>query len=62
MRSYLLHYGYQDTLDSFDMASENTFPPIPMAKDNALNEQGDIYALQHRKILRQVCEDILTNH
>ncbi|XP_039124588.1 LOW QUALITY PROTEIN: ran-binding protein M homolog [Dioscorea cayenensis subsp. rotundata] len=53
VRSYLLHYGYQDTLDSFDMASENTFPPIPMAKDNALNEQGDIYALQHRKILRQ---------
>ncbi|KAH7681487.1 Concanavalin A-like lectins/glucanases protein [Dioscorea alata] len=53
VRSYLLHYGYQDTLDSFDMASENTFPPISMAQDNVLNEQGDMYALQHRKILRQ---------
>lgn len=53
VRSYLLHYGYQDTLDSFDMASENTCPPIPIAQDNVLNEQGDLYALKHRKILRQ---------
>ncbi|KAF8404247.1 hypothetical protein HHK36_009129 [Tetracentron sinense] len=54
VRSYLLHYGYQDTLSSFDWASKNTLPPISAAQANGFSEQGDMYALSHRKILRQL--------
>ncbi|XP_077249779.1 SPla/RYanodine receptor (SPRY) domain-containing protein [Tasmannia lanceolata] len=54
VRSYLLHYGYQDTLNSFDTASKNTLPPIPLVQENGFNEQGELYALSHRKILRQL--------
>ncbi|XP_058097411.1 ran-binding protein M homolog isoform X2 [Magnolia sinica] len=54
VRSYLLHYGYQDTLNSFDTASKSTLPPIPVAQENGVAEQGDMYALSHRKILRQL--------
>ncbi|XP_042491633.1 ran-binding protein M homolog [Macadamia integrifolia] len=54
IRSYFLHYGYQDTLNSFDFASRSTLPPIPVVQENGINEQGDTYALRHRKILRQL--------
>jgi hypothetical protein len=51
VRSYLLHYGYQDTLNSFDMASE-TDPPAN--HQNGYGEPPEIYGLSHRKLLRQV--------
>ncbi|XP_042508888.1 ran-binding protein M homolog isoform X2 [Macadamia integrifolia] len=54
VRSYLQHYGYQDTLNSFDLASKSTLPPIPVAQENGIDEQADAYALSHRKILRQL--------
>lgn len=54
VRSYLLHYGYQDTLNSFDMASKSTLPPIAVVQENGFCEQGNMYALNHRKILRQL--------
>lgn len=54
VRSYLLHYGYQDTLNSFDTASKSTIPPISVAQENGVSEQGDMYALSQRKVLRQV--------
>lgn len=54
VRSYLLHYGYQDTLNSFDMASKSTLPPIAVVQENGFSEQGNMYALNHRKILRQL--------
>eukprot|EP00262_Sarcandra_glabra_P012789 TRINITY_DN3373_c0_g1_i2.p1 TRINITY_DN3373_c0_g1~~TRINITY_DN3373_c0_g1_i2.p1 ORF type:complete len:473 (+),score=78.82 TRINITY_DN3373_c0_g1_i2:76-1494(+) len=54
VRSYLEYYGYQDTLNSFDIASKNTLPPISVAQENGFHEQGEIYALSHRKILRQL--------
>ncbi|XP_048331533.1 ran-binding protein M homolog isoform X3 [Ziziphus jujuba] len=54
VRSYLLHYGYEDTLNSFDMASKSTVPPIYIAQENGSCEQEDImYALSQRKTLRQ---------
>lgn len=59
VRSYLLHYGYQDTLKSFDLASENTYPSESMAQENGFDDQGDMYALDHRNILRQVGSYIL---
>lgn len=54
VRSYLLHYGYEDTLDSFDLASKSTVPPINIVEDNGIDDQETTYALNHRKTLRQV--------
>lgn len=54
VRSYLLHYGYEDTLNSFDMASKTTVPPVYMAQENGFNEQDIVYALNQRKILRRL--------
>lgn len=48
IRSYLLHYGYQDTLKSLDIESEIPSPPASSV------DQGDAYALNQRKILRQL--------
>lgn len=54
VRSYLLHYGYEDTLRSFDMASKSTIPPISLDQENGFEEQEILYALNQRKILRQL--------
>ncbi|XVF30064.1 hypothetical protein REPUB_Repub16aG0024700 [Reevesia pubescens] len=54
VRSYLLHYGYEDTLNSFDLASKSTIPPIYIAQENGFNEQDIVYALNQRKTLRQL--------
>lgn len=52
VRSYLLHYGYQDTLNSFDLANA-TDPPA--SRQNGHREPPpEIYGLSHRKLLRQV--------
>ncbi|KAI3990893.1 hypothetical protein MKX01_026077 [Papaver californicum] len=53
IRSYLIHYGYQETLNSFDLASRSTLSPVPVAQENGSTEQEDGYALGHRRILRQ---------
>ncbi|CAA6660148.1 unnamed protein product [Spirodela intermedia] len=52
VRSYLLHYGYEDTLNSFDIASKNSLQPAPVAQENSI-EHCEAYALNRRKILRQ---------
>ncbi|KAJ4761736.1 SPla/RYanodine receptor (SPRY) domain-containing protein [Rhynchospora pubera] len=49
VRSYLLHYGYQDTLASFENASEAN-PSSALV--NGFGGQLE-YALNHRKVLRQ---------
>ncbi|GLT24981.1 hypothetical protein SLA2020_001400 [Shorea laevis] len=54
VRSYLLHYGYEDTLKSFDFASKSTVPPICVARENGFDEQDTCYALNQRKTLRQL--------
>ncbi|KAA8538664.1 hypothetical protein F0562_028272 [Nyssa sinensis] len=54
VRSYLLHYGYEDTLKLFDMASRSTLPSISLAQENGFNEQDNTYALNQRKTLRQL--------
>ncbi|KAK9110110.1 hypothetical protein Sjap_018170 [Stephania japonica] len=48
------HYGYQDTLDLFDLASVSSLPTAPATHENGFCDQGDSYALSHRKILRQL--------
>ncbi|XAR57461.1 hypothetical protein NMG60_11025614 [Bertholletia excelsa] len=54
VRSYLLHYGYEDTLKLFDMASKSSLPPISLAQENGFSEQDNMYAINHRKTLRQL--------
>ncbi|XP_024973178.1 ran-binding protein M homolog isoform X3 [Cynara cardunculus var. scolymus] len=56
VRSYLQHYGYEDTLHVFDVASQSSVPPITGIHDNGFNEHG-VYALKHRKILRKLIKD-----
>ncbi|XP_042441297.1 ran-binding protein M homolog [Zingiber officinale] len=57
VRSYLLHYGYQETLKSFDLASESTYPSVSSATENGFSDQDDVYALNHRHILRQLIKN-----
>lgn len=54
VRSYLLHYGYEDTLNSFDLASKSTVPPVYISQENGFDEQDILYALPQRKTLRQL--------
>lgn len=54
VRSYLLHYGYEDTLNVFDMANNNSVPPITLPQENGFVEQDCTYALNQRKTLRQL--------
>lgn len=56
VRSYLQHYGYEETLNVFDEASQTSVPPITGIHDNGFNEYGT-YALKHRKILRKLIKD-----
>ncbi|XP_074561534.1 ran-binding protein M homolog [Curcuma longa] len=57
VRSYLLHYGYQETLKSFDLASESTYPSVSSTTENGFSDQEDVYALNHRHILRQLIKN-----
>ncbi|GAB4844799.1 hypothetical protein Ancab_038186 [Ancistrocladus abbreviatus] len=54
VRSYLLHYGYEETLNSFDVANRNSVPPITICQENGFSEQDSSYALSQRKTLRQL--------
>ncbi|GLT77566.1 hypothetical protein SLA2020_491360 [Shorea laevis] len=54
VRSYLLHYGYEDTLKSFDLASKSSVPPVFVAQENGFDEQDICYALNQRKTVRQL--------
>ncbi|PWA87106.1 SPla/RYanodine receptor (SPRY) domain-containing protein [Artemisia annua] len=56
VRSYLQHYGYEETLGVFDEATLTSVPPITGFSDNGFNEHNH-YALHHRKILRQQIKD-----
>lgn len=53
VRSYLQHYGYEGTLELFDMASKSTASPISSLPENGFNEE-DMYAMNQRRTLRQV--------
>ncbi|CAN1235525.1 Ran-binding protein M homolog [Linum perenne] len=54
VRSYLLHYGYKETLNSFDLACKNTVPPILISEENGYDSQDIVYALNQRRELRQL--------
>lgn len=56
VRSYLQHYGYEETLNVFDEASRSSVPPITGFHDNGSNEHA-MYALNHRKTLRKLIKD-----
>ncbi|KAJ6877854.1 ran-binding protein M [Populus alba x Populus x berolinensis] len=54
VRSYLLHNGYEETLNAFDVASKSNIPPIYIAQENGSGEQDIAYALAQRRALRQL--------
>ncbi|KAK8580096.1 hypothetical protein V6N12_070380 [Hibiscus sabdariffa] len=54
VRAYLLHYGYEDTLNSFDLACKSTIPPICIAQENGFDDQDIMYALNQRKTIRHI--------
>ncbi|CAH9082405.1 unnamed protein product [Cuscuta epithymum] len=53
VRSYLHHYGYEDTLQMFEIASKSNIPPISYVQENC-SEEDSTSSLNHRKILRQL--------
>ncbi|KAL3614918.1 hypothetical protein CASFOL_040579 [Castilleja foliolosa] len=54
VRSYLQHYGYGEALKLFDIAAESNLPPIHVVPESGSNEEDRMYALDHRKTLRQL--------
>ncbi|KAG9136734.1 hypothetical protein Leryth_004501 [Lithospermum erythrorhizon] len=56
VRSYLQHYGYEETLASFELATKNSVPPISLVNENNMNEEEDVYALNQRRTLRQLIQ------
>ncbi|KAH0926490.1 hypothetical protein HID58_018746 [Brassica napus] len=50
VKSYLLHYGYEETLNAFNLATKTTVPPILIAEENAIDEDD----LHQRKTLRKL--------
>ncbi|KAK6116690.1 hypothetical protein DH2020_049572 [Rehmannia glutinosa] len=54
IRSYLQHYGYEETLKLLDIAGKSTVPPVSVVPENSLNEKDGTYALNQRKTLRQL--------
>lgn len=54
VRAYLQHYGYEDTLKTFDVESRSTLPPISFVQENGFAEDVSVYSLNQRKVLRQV--------
>ncbi|KAF8116427.1 hypothetical protein N665_0018s0037 [Sinapis alba] len=57
VRTYLLHYGYEETLNAFNVATETTIPPIHIAQENAIDEDDSSYALHKRKSIRKLVRD-----
>lgn len=54
VRSYLQHYGYEDTLRMFDIESKSTLPPISFIQENGFSEDMNMYSLNQRRVLRQL--------
>ncbi|KAK6793408.1 hypothetical protein RDI58_006861 [Solanum bulbocastanum] len=54
VRAYLQHYGYEDTLKTFDVESRSTLPPISFVQENGFAEDINVYSLNQRKVLRQL--------
>lgn len=54
VRSYLQHYGYEETLKLFDIAGKSTVPPISLVPENGPSDEDSMYALNQRSHLRQL--------
>ncbi|KAG2320449.1 hypothetical protein Bca4012_056510 [Brassica carinata] len=54
VKTYLLHYGYEETLDAFNLATETTVPPIVIAQENVMDEDDSSYDLHQRNTLRKL--------
>ncbi|XP_071737838.1 ran-binding protein M homolog [Rutidosis leptorrhynchoides] len=56
VRSYLQHYGYAETLEVFDQATQESVPPITGFHENGFNEHN-MYKVEDRKYLRKLIKD-----
>ncbi|KAF8105749.1 hypothetical protein N665_0156s0003 [Sinapis alba] len=54
VKTYLLHYGYEETLNAFNLATKTTVPPILIAQENVMDEDDSSYDLHQRKTLRKL--------
>ncbi|KAF2582441.1 hypothetical protein F2Q68_00002211 [Brassica cretica] len=54
VKNYLLHFGYEETFQAFNLATKSTVPPIYFAQEDGVEVQDTAYALNERKILRQL--------
>ncbi|KAK4483880.1 hypothetical protein RD792_011089 [Penstemon davidsonii] len=54
VRSYLQHYGYEETLNMLDAAGESNIPPISAVPEIGSNDEDSMYALNQRRTLRQL--------
>ncbi|XP_047307102.1 ran-binding protein M homolog isoform X2 [Impatiens glandulifera] len=61
VRSYLVHYGYEDTLSLLDLASVSSLPPIMSPPVSPIQRNGfngdNEYALFQRRVLRQLIKN-----
>lgn len=62
VKTYLLHYGYEETLNAFNLATQTTVPPIHIDQENAIDEDDSSYALKQRKNFRQVLNLYLSGY
>lgn len=60
VKNYLLHFGYEETFQAFNLATKSTVPPIYFAQEDGVEVQDTAYALNERKILRQVLNYLIS--
>uniref|UniRef100_A0A7N0RDZ8 Uncharacterized protein n=1 Tax=Kalanchoe fedtschenkoi TaxID=63787 RepID=A0A7N0RDZ8_KALFE len=54
VRSYLVHYGYEDTLRAFDTVHNTSDMRTDASNENGITKHDDIYQLRQRRALREI--------
>uniref|UniRef100_A0A7N0RIL8 LisH domain-containing protein n=1 Tax=Kalanchoe fedtschenkoi TaxID=63787 RepID=A0A7N0RIL8_KALFE len=54
VRSYLVHYGYEDTLRAFDTVHNTSDVLTDASNENGITKHDDIYQLRQRRALREI--------
>lgn len=54
VKNYLLHFGYEETFHAFNLATKSTVPPNYVPQEDGTDVKDTTYALNERKILRQL--------
>ncbi|CAM8989204.1 unnamed protein product [Rhodiola kirilowii] len=54
VRSYLVHYGYEDTLKAYDSATNISETHANASSENGIAKHDDMYQLSQRRIIREI--------